>query len=291
LTAYRLSVSIPLRAICAHAREADTIPLGNPDPHHDLIPAWSHRWSARAAGSIGRVVVLPQAPRGRGGALGGTASIRDDGLARSVRAALDGDSGEAIGFDTLMGAQDRFSCRAGQSAGRSTPIKACRQLGIEPTIREWDGECGTPEAFAVSMNLHWRHLTTRQRSLIAAAMATMKGEVGKIADHPSNGKDAETPGLSARRAAEAMQVSTRTVEDAKTVLRRGTPQEVEAAKAGRASVSDIARQIRQGNTARERAVPKKVRSKIRAAPKMTRERELITRVQECVITLSLLCRP
>ena len=167
-------------------------------------------------------------------------------------------------------------------------LRACQLLGIEPMIREWNGECGTPEAFAISMNLHRRHLTTSQRSLIAAAMATMKGEVGKIADHPSNEKDAETPGLSARRAAEAMQVSTRTVEDAKTVLRRGTPQEVEAVKSGSASVSNVARKIRQGKTARQRITPKKLMPKIRAAPRRTRERELISRVQECVITLSVM---
>ena len=169
-------------------------------------------------------------------------------------------------------------------------LRACQQLGIVPRIREWDGECGTPEAFAISMNLHRRHLTTSQRSLIAAKMAMMKRQVGKIADHPSTGRASENPGLSARQAAEAMRVSTRTVEDAKVVLRCGTPQEVEAVTAGGASVSAIARKIRQSETAREHGVAKKVGSKNRATTRMGKL-ELISRVRISVLNLSCLPPP
>ena len=44
--------------------------------------------------------------------------------------------------------------------------RACQQLGIEPTFREWDGQ-GSLTAFVVSLNLERRHLTSSQRAIIA----------------------------------------------------------------------------------------------------------------------------
>ena len=44
--------------------------------------------------------------------------------------------------------------------------RACKQLGIEPTYREWDGN-GSLIAFVVSLNFERRHLTSSQRAIIA----------------------------------------------------------------------------------------------------------------------------
>jgi hypothetical protein len=52
-------------------------------------------------------------------------------------------------------------------------LRACQELGVEPIVREWDGECGTPEAFVASKNLLRRHLTESQRGMIAAELATV----------------------------------------------------------------------------------------------------------------------
>jgi ParB-like chromosome segregation protein Spo0J len=47
--------------------------------------------------------------------------------------------------------------------------RACKDLGIEPSTREWDGK-GSLVEFVVSMNLHRRHLTAEQRKQVAAAL-------------------------------------------------------------------------------------------------------------------------
>ena len=43
--------------------------------------------------------------------------------------------------------------------------RACQELGIEPRVREWDGN-GSLVAFVVSLNLHRRHLNSSQRTVI-----------------------------------------------------------------------------------------------------------------------------
>lgn len=44
--------------------------------------------------------------------------------------------------------------------------RACQQLGIEPRYQEWDG-AGSLVSFVVSRNLHRRHLTSTQRTMVA----------------------------------------------------------------------------------------------------------------------------
>lgn len=44
--------------------------------------------------------------------------------------------------------------------------KACERLGIDPNIKEWDGD-GSLVSFVISMNLKRRHLTASQKAAIA----------------------------------------------------------------------------------------------------------------------------
>src|SRR5262245_28140855 len=44
--------------------------------------------------------------------------------------------------------------------------RACRELGLEPLTREWDGQ-GSPVEFVVSRNLHRRHLSGSQKATVA----------------------------------------------------------------------------------------------------------------------------
>jgi hypothetical protein len=48
-------------------------------------------------------------------------------------------------------------------------FKACKMLGIEPRMEEWNGE-GSLVKFVVSRNLHRRHLSTSQKAMIASDM-------------------------------------------------------------------------------------------------------------------------
>ena len=54
--------------------------------------------------------------------------------------------------------------------------RACKDIGIEPSTRVWNGE-GPLTAFVVSLNLHRRHLTSSQRAAAAAeAVPMLKAE-------------------------------------------------------------------------------------------------------------------
>src|SRR5688572_21384499 len=50
--------------------------------------------------------------------------------------------------------------------------RACRELGVEPRVQEWDGN-GSLVAFVLSLNLHRRHLTSSQRAAVAAEALPM----------------------------------------------------------------------------------------------------------------------
>ena len=89
---------------------------------------------------------------------------------------------------------------------------ACQRAGVAPRFTEWDG-VGTPEAFVISKNLHRRHLTTRQRSAIAAEIVNM--ERGDTKAHAPFGACT----ISADDAAAMMGVSRRAVVRALKVKR------------------------------------------------------------------------
>jgi hypothetical protein len=86
-----------------------------------------------------------------------------------------------------MGGQDFLDLKADIEAhGQREPVwtyhgaiidgrnryRACTELGIEPELREWDGQ-GSLVAFVVSLNLHRRHLSSSQRATVAAEMLPM----------------------------------------------------------------------------------------------------------------------
>src|SRR4051794_29046298 len=120
--------------------------------------------------------------------------------------------------------------------------RACRDLGIEPRTREWDGQ-GSLLAFVVSRNLHRRHLSESQRAMVAARLkplfereARERMRAGKAADPVAN----LPQGRARDHAAAALHVSPRSVEDASKVLREGAPELGRAVDEGKVSVSAAA---------------------------------------------------
>lgn len=125
--------------------------------------------------------------------------------------------------------------------------RACKELGIEATFEQWDGESGTPEAFVISRNLHRRHLNESQRAMIAGKLAMLsKGDVAsqriKKTEENTEG-EISTPPKTAEEAGKMLNVHRSTVIYAKTVLNEGTAEEIAAVKAGDAAVSTTARRI------------------------------------------------
>lgn len=126
--------------------------------------------------------------------------------------------------------------------------RACQALGIEPVVVPWDRSGAPPEAYAVSMNLHRRHLNESQRGMIAARLVTLKK--GQRADLAQKGEDGEiSPSCrSTAQAAQMLNVSPDTVKHARKVLTEGTAEEVAAVDRGEVAASAVAKEIRKGQS-------------------------------------------
>jgi len=129
--------------------------------------------------------------------------------------------------------------------GRNRAL-ACEKADVELTTTVYEGE--DPVAFVISKNLHRRHLTVGQRSMMAAELAKMKqgGNRGKSANLHFYSKD---------QTAKLFDVSKRSVNEATSVLKSGDTKTIEAVKTGKIAVSkadQIERQKRQPRKVRER---------------------------------------
>lgn len=162
--------------------------------------------------------------------------------------------------------------------------RACRQLGLEPITTEWNG-AGTPEAFAISKNLHRRQLDASQRAMVAAAFARLK----RGGDQSANLRN----GLTAAALSKMFNVSTRSIETARVVRAKGAPELVEAVQSGAMKVSTAADLVdftkdrqRELAAAGKHEVAKAVRRK-RRNEAVRREREKTSRTPVSDIPKSL----
>ena len=112
-----------------------------------------------------------------------------------------------------------LTCR-GLASSANRP--AGRPTGIEPRLMEWHNTM-SPEAYVVSKNLHRRHLNESQRAMVAAKMANVQ--------HGQNQHTVEDLQIWSS-AAEMLNIGERLVYSAKTVLRDGTPEEIETVENG-----------------------------------------------------------
>ena len=128
---------------------------------------------------------------------------------------------------------------------------ACSELGIEPGRREWNGK-GSLLDFVLSLNLKRRHLNERQRAMSAARALPFfeqdakhrQMEAGK---NFGRGKDSanlrepiDRPRKASEDAAQMFDVSSRSVESAKTVLTKGISELSNAVDTGKIAVSTAA---------------------------------------------------
>lgn len=118
--------------------------------------------------------------------------------------------------------------------------QACVEIGVKPKFRDWNGN-GSLVAFVVSLNLHRRHLDESQRGIVGARIEPMFEEEARRNQSLGGQGLANLPKVHSRdRAAEAVNVSPRTVGHASRVIEVGAPELVEAVETGRASVSAAA---------------------------------------------------
>jgi len=118
---------------------------------------------------------------------------------------------------------------------------------VKPRFEEWSN--GSPVLYVLSKNLHLRHLTTSQRSAVAADSVPMLAEEAKLRqggagrfgscskqqEPDSNGDNREIRGGARDIAAKMMQVSHDTVQGAMDV-KKANPKEFERIKRGEITV-------------------------------------------------------
>jgi ParB-like chromosome segregation protein Spo0J len=108
---------------------------------------------------------------------------------------------------------------------------ACEKLGINPKTVKYTGD--DPLGFVLSKNLHRRHLTTGQRSMIAEKLATLSEGRPK--------KTVENSTVSTETAAKTLNVSRDSVQQARKVRTKAVPEVAEAVEAGKMPVSVAAK--------------------------------------------------
>ena len=116
--------------------------------------------------------------------------------------------------------------------------RASLDLGIEPSVREWEGDPDRLVSYVISTNLHRRHLSETQRGLIAGKLANLSN--GSNQHQPrTEGRPIGLPSVSQPEAAVLMNVGLNTVKRAKVVLDCGVPELIKAVEEDKVSVSAV----------------------------------------------------
>jgi hypothetical protein len=111
---------------------------------------------------------------------------------------------------------------------------ACREVGVEPSLVEYEGS--DPLGYVMARNVHRRHLSASQRSLVAADLTNL--EQGQRPD-----TSIEVSAVTIDQAAEKLSVGRASVERAKTVLASGDKILIDDVRRGRLSVSAAAKRL------------------------------------------------
>jgi hypothetical protein len=155
---------------------------------------------------------------------------------------MDADSFQRLKADIKENGQEKcITFFDGQLLDGRNRMKACEELGIEPSIEEiedsGDGKFD-PFRWVLSVNLHRRHLTESQRAMVAAKLATLKrGHVKTQRD--SDGVSIDTPSI--EDAANLLSVGRATVARAKDVLASCSDEIIDAVEQGELPVSFAAK--------------------------------------------------
>ena len=161
---------------------------------------------------------------------------------------LEGEAFESLVADIRAnGLLELITIHGGLILDGRNRYRACEAAGIEPKFLEFDG--GDPLGFVLSLNVHRRHLSESQRSLVASRLATMRqGERTDL--QPS----ANLRKVSQAEAAKRLNVSERSVTFAALVEKEATPELVRAVEQGKIPVSVAAGLATASEAIQRRAV-------------------------------------
>jgi ParB-like chromosome segregation protein Spo0J len=113
---------------------------------------------------------------------------------------------------------------------------ACIEAGVKPLCEEYEKE--DPLGYVLRKNLHRRHLQTSQRAIVAAKMANLPQGARTDLEHSANLQK-----VFVQEAADTLNISSRSVEAAKTVLACGDDELIAAVESGKKTVSAANRQL------------------------------------------------
>lgn len=126
--------------------------------------------------------------------------------------------------------------------------RACTELGIAPMVVEWDGQGESVVAWAVSTNLHRRHMSPSQRAAVAAELAPLfeqeakarqrRGTLAPIGDKRMKSSEA---------AAKAAGATPRSTQRA-IAVKKVAPDAFAQVKAGEKTVSAAESEIRKAKS-------------------------------------------
>lgn len=130
--------------------------------------------------------------------------------------------------------------------------KACQIVGVKPDFEDFNGD-GDPIAFIVSENLSRRHLTASQKALAVAKIPDLpRGNPNlKNSKSPTKPNSAQMRNKTVAEVAKDVDVSPRTVEQAKQVLREAPKETVEKIERGEKSVATAVKEIKAAKAAKE----------------------------------------
>jgi protein gp37 len=114
--------------------------------------------------------------------------------------------------------------------------QACVQTGAAARYEVFEGDADAARQFVLSLNLNRRHLEVHERALIAAQFATLPNGVRASCGSGNS--------LSLPDAAALLNVSRDSVQRARTVLERGTPEVIAAVEAGEMPLAQAAAEVR-----------------------------------------------
>jgi len=134
-------------------------------------------------------------------------------------------------------------------------LRACTELGIEPGWSELPKTID-PVAWVLSHNLHRRHLTTSQRGMVATKLATLLQGEKKT--------DAGIQASSQIEAAEKLNVSRDSVQKARKVKQKATPEVVAAVESGTMSLNAAVATTKPKATQAEKDAAKAAKAKAKA---------------------------
>lgn len=141
--------------------------------------------------------------------------------------------------------------------------RACQQLSMEAATRTYTGD--TPLGFVISLNLHRRHLSESQRSMVAARLATLS--------RGRPGENASIEAIPQPEAADMLSVGRASVQRAREVLTSGAPHLIAAVDAGEIPVSAAAA-IARRPAAEQAEIVEQARSQDKKVQLIARQRDI-----------------